>query len=98
LKPACWTYFTTAGVALSHADAGETSLALATGATVHMERAVDFQLRKPWHEVRSRRELAPESGGVNGSPSQATSAHGEELVARILPVLIDKVNAAIADR
>jgi len=98
LKPACWTYFTTAGVALSHADTGETSLALATGATVHMERAVDFQLRKPWHEVRSRRALAPESGGVNGAPSQATSAHGEELVARILPVLIDKVNAAIADR
>ncbi len=98
LKPAHWTYFTTAGVALSHADAGETSLALAMGATVHMERAQDYHLRKPWHEVRSRRALAPDSGGVNGTPSEATSAYGEELLARILSVLIDKVNAAIADR
>ena len=97
LKPAAWTYFTTAGVALSHADAGETSLALAMGATVHLDRAEDFQLRKPWHEVRSRRALAPDSGGVNGKPSQATAAHGEVLIARIMPVLIDKVNAAIAD-
>jgi len=98
LKPAAWTYFTTAGVALSHADAGETSLALAMGATVHLDRAQDYHLRKPWHEVRSRRALAPDSGGVNGKPSQATAVHGEELIARIMPVLIDKVHTAIADR
>jgi len=97
LKPAHWTYFTAAGVALSHADAGETSLALAMGATAHPDRAEDFQLRKPWHEVRSRRALAPDSGGVNGKPSEATAARGEELIARIMPILIDKVNAAIAD-
>ena len=97
LKPACWSYFTAAGVSLSHADEGETSIALAMDATVHMDRAQDFVLRKPWHEVRSRRHIAPESGGVNGHPSRASVEEGRRLLDQILPALIEKVNAAIAD-
>lgn len=98
LKPVHWTYFAAAGVTLSHADEGETSLALAMDATVHMDRAHDYTLNKPWYEVRSRAVIAPQSGGVNGRPSAATRTRGEELLGKILPVLIGKVNDAIADR
>jgi creatinine amidohydrolase len=97
LKPVYWCYFTVAGINLSHADEGETSIALAMDAIVHMDRAQDFALNRPWYEVRSRWEIAPDSGGVNGKPSLATREKGQELLDRILPVLIDKLNAAISE-
>ena len=96
MKPLHWTYFITGGVPMSHADEKETALALAIGGVVHMDRAEDFVLKKPWHEVHSRKALAPTSGGVNGRPSQATKEMGEEIRDKLLPVLIDKLRAIIA--
>lgn len=98
LKPAHWVYFTAGGVPMSHADSGETSLALAMDAVVHMDRARDFKVNKPWHEVHSRYRLMPDSGGVNGEATKATLALGEEIKAKILGVLTERLRAVMADR
>ena len=97
LKPAYWSYFTASGLHLHHGDAGETSIALAIGGTVHMDRAVDHSAHKPWHDVRSRAALDPASGGVNGRPSEATRADGEDMVAQVVRVLGEKLRAAVED-
>ena len=96
MRPLHWIYFLTGGVPMSHADEKETALALAIGGVVHMDRAEDFMLKKPWHEVHSRKTLAPRSGGVNGKPTLATEAMGEEILNTILPVLVGKLKAIIA--
>ena len=96
MRPLHWIYFLTGGVPMSHADEKETALALAIGGVVHMDRAEDFILKKPWHEVHSRKALAPHSGGVNGKPSLATQEMGEEILNTILPVLVGKLKAIIA--
>jgi creatinine amidohydrolase len=96
MKPLHWTYFLAAGVPMSHADEKETALALAIGGLVHMDRTEDFVFRKPWHEVYSRRALAPDSGGMNGKPTLATMEMGEEIRDRILSVLTEKLKAIIA--
>ncbi len=98
LKPTCRTYWTVAGIDLHHADEGETSIALAMGATVHGDRMRDAHVQRPWYEVRSRFQIAPESGSVNGSPSKASVAMGNQLLDQIMSVLVDKVKTAIADK
>jgi creatinine amidohydrolase len=97
MQPAHWCYFQTAGVPMSHADEKETALAIAIGGTVHMDRATDFVLKKPWHEAYSRKRLAPHSGGTNGHPSLATREMGEEILDKILPVLVEKLKAIMQD-
>jgi creatinine amidohydrolase len=96
MQPAHWIYFLTGGVPMSHADEKETSLALAIGGLVHMDRAEDFILKKPWHEAYSRKTLAPHSGGMNGKPTLATREMGKEIYDKIMPVLVDKLKAIIA--
>jgi creatinine amidohydrolase/Fe(II)-dependent formamide hydrolase-like protein len=81
---------------MSHADEKETSLAIAIGGLVHMDRAEDFVLKKPWHEAYSRKSLAPHSGGMNGKATLATKEMGEDILNRIMPVLVDKLKAIIA--
>ena len=98
-KPAYWNYWTEAGLtSIHHADKGETEIALAIGATVYMDRAQDVSFTKPWHQIRSRYTYQPESGGVNGYPSQADLATGVEIRETIIAALKSKVDAAIADR
>lgn len=97
LKPAYWTYYGVGGVPMSHADEIETSVALAIGATVHLDRAQDFAMPKVWYEVSSRRAVAPKSGAVNGRPSIATIERGEAAVAQILAALTEKVAAIVAE-
>jgi creatinine amidohydrolase len=96
MRPAHWTYFLAGGVPMSHADEKETALALAIDAVVHMDRAVDFVLKKPWYDAHSRKALAPHTGGMNGRPTLATREMGQEIHDRILPVLVEKLNAVIA--
>jgi len=91
MQPVHWTYFLTGGVPMSHADEKETALAIAIGGVVHMDRAEDFIFRKPWHEVYSRKALAPTSGGMNGKATLATREMGEEILNKILPVLLEKL-------
>lgn len=97
MQPAHWCYFHTAAVPMSHADERETALALAIGGLVHMDRAEDFVLNKPWHEAYSRKGLAPETGGMNGHPTRATREMGEDILNKILPVLIDKLKAIMRE-
>jgi creatinine amidohydrolase len=96
MKPLHWIYFLTGGVPMSHADEKETSLALAIGGVVHMDRAEDFILDKPWHGVSSRKAVAPTSGGVNGRPTQATREMGDEILNKLLPDLVARLKAIIA--
>jgi creatinine amidohydrolase len=93
MQPAHWCYFLAGGVPMSHADEKETALAIAIGGVVHMDRAEDFIFRKPWHEAWSRKALAPHSGGMNGRATLATREMGEEILARIMPVLVEKLKA-----
>ena len=97
LQPVYWTYYGAGGVPMSHADETETSIGLAIGATVHMDRARDFVMPKLWHEASSRRALAPTSSAVNGRPTLATREIGEAAVEQIVRVLVEKVNAIIAE-
>lgn len=96
LKAAYWTYYGAGGVSMSHADETETSIGLAIGATVYLDRAQDHVMPKLWHDVPSRRAVAPNSGAVNGRPSLANLPLGEEAVARIVATLVEKVQAIIA--
>jgi len=97
LQPAYWTYYQAGGVAMSHADETETSIGIAIGATVHMDRAKDFVMPKLWHEVSSRKTVAPTSGAVNGRPSLATREAGDAAVERIAGALAERVSAIIAE-
>lgn len=88
LKPVYWNYWTAAGFTkIHHADKGETEIALAIDSPVYLERARDYTFTRPWHLVRSRYEYQPETGGINGYPTQADPAEGvrmrEAIVARL---------------
>jgi creatinine amidohydrolase len=96
MQPAHWVYFLTGGVPMSHADEKETALALAIGGVVHMDRAEDFILTKPWHDAYSRKQLAPHTGGMNGKATQATREMGDEILTTLLPVLVAKLKAVMA--
>ena len=97
LQPAYWTYYGAGGVSMSHADETETSIAMAIGAIVHLDRAKDFVMPTLWHEASSRRAIAPVSGGVNGKPSVADKDVGQAAVDRILGVLVQKVATIITE-
>ncbi len=71
-------------------------MALAIGGTVHIDRTVDFVLKKPWHEVYSRKTLAPNAGGVNGRTTLATREMGDDILNRILPILVNKLKVIVA--
>lgn len=98
LRLACWTWWQVVNLPIHHADEVETSFALAMGETVHLERARDAHFTKPWHLVRSRQELMPESGGVNGSPTRADAASVAEAHDRIVAELAGRIRAAYEDR
>lgn len=98
LKLACWNWWTPAGLDIHHADEVETSFALLMGSRVHLDRARDEIFQRPWHRVRSRHELAPDSGGVNGTPSRATAELAAAGHDRVVATLVDLVNRAKEDR
>lgn len=91
-----WNYWTEAGVTgVSHADRIETEIALAVGTVAHMDRVRDHRLAKPWYRIRSRYALQPDSGGINGVPSQARREQGEAIVATVVEKLSARLNAII---
>jgi len=97
LRAAYWNYWTEAGItSIHHADKGETEIAMAVGTRVKMEKARDFTVEKPWYRIRSRRELNPDSGGINGQPSAAEPAEGERMREEIVRILSEKVRAIVA--
>ncbi len=96
LKPAYWNYWSEAGFTnIHHADKGETEIALAIGSIVHMDRARDDTFNKPWHQVYSRYKYQPETGGINGFPTQADPLEGERMREEIVLRLSARVREAI---
>ena len=97
-RVAFWNYWTEAGLtSISHADQGETEIALAVGTVSHMDRVRDFRVGKPWYRIRSRAAICPGTGGINGEPSKATLETGHEAVAMIRQRLAAKLQAAMQD-
>ncbi|WP_126246174.1 creatininase family protein [Chitinophaga rhizosphaerae] len=95
-KGACWNWWSDCGIqGIHHADKGETEVALAVGTISYMDRVRDFPVEKPWYKIRSRQELAPESGGVNGNPSEADVNNGLAVVERAANALARKLKEAI---
>jgi len=89
---ACWNWWTEGGISgIHHADKGETEVAAVTGAVYHPDRAVDFKIDKPWYKLRSRHAISPDSGGINGAPSQAVLEQGVRNRNKVVEVLSAKV-------
>lgn len=89
---ACWNWWTEAGISgIHHADKGETEVAAVTGAAYHPDRARDFRIEKPWYKLRSRHAISPESGGINGAPTQADLEQGRANRDKVIEVLSAKV-------
>ena len=98
-KPACWNWWSDAGITgIHHADKGETEVAHAVGSPVLADRIKDYSFKKPWHQVRSRFAVQPESGGINGKPSDYDPAEGARIREQVVRVLTDKVMEAIGDK
>lgn len=97
LRVACWSWWGAAGIDIHHADEVETSFAMRIGSTVHLDRARDEKFEKPWHRIRSRRALAPDSGGVNGTPSRASADSVAAAYHEVVASLVELVERARAD-
>ena len=96
-KGACWNWWSDCNITgIHHADKGETEVAMAIGTPAFMDRVKDFNVEKTWYQIRSRYEINPESGGINGYPSQADLKNGELLRDKALKVLVSKIMEAIA--
>jgi creatinine amidohydrolase len=50
-----------------------------------------YEARKPWYAIRSRFELQPDSGGINGQPSLADPENGQRRRDEIVRILAGKV-------
>ncbi len=91
-----WNYWIEAGFnEIHHADKGETEIAMAVGTDVKMDRAKDFAIAKPWYRIRSRYALDPESGGINGRPSDADRQNGERMREEIVRILSERLRRII---
>lgn len=97
-RMAYWNYWTEAGYTkISHADQAETEIALAVGTRSRMPLAKDFRVERPWYRIRSRAELHPETGGINGSPSLARVENGERLRDDIVGKLAAKLRSVVEE-
>lgn len=96
---ACWNYWSEAGFNnISHADQGETEIALAVGTVSHMDRVQDFRVEKPWYRIRSRAAICPGTGGINGNPSEATLEEGQRVCSEIVRILSEKLRTISSSR
>jgi creatinine amidohydrolase len=95
MRAVYWNYWSNLDYKVHHADKVETEIALAVGITVKMELVRDSEVNKPWYRIRSRFELDPKSGGVNGRPSLASRDAGERVREEIARMLADKVRKVI---
>lgn len=94
LKAAYWNYWEISGLTdIHHADKGETEIGMAINSDIRKEMIQDFSVTKPWYIERSRYETNPLSGGINGKPSEANLADGEEKREQVITCLIKKINS-----
>lgn len=97
LRATYWNYWTAAGMThIHHADKGETEIAMSVGTPARLDRAVDYTLDKPWYNIRSRHALNPDSGGINGHPTQADRRAGDEVRDTIVRRLSERLATIIA--
>lgn len=97
IRAVYWNYWSEAGFTkIAHADQGETEIALAVGTLAHMDRARDYKVSKPWYRIRSRAEICPGTGGINGEPSKADLANGKRVRDEIVSILAEKLRLIIA--
>ncbi len=97
-QAAYWNWWTEAGLTnIHHADADETSIALAIDASVHLDRARDYVLSKPWYAEYSRFRQNPVSGGVNGEPTKANYQEGVQMRDHVVQILSHKVEQILHD-
>ncbi len=95
-KGVCWNWWSDCGISgIHHADKGETEVAMAVGTPSYMDRVENFKVEKPWYRIRSRYELDPDSGGINGNPSEADLENGKILRDKAVEALVAKVKEAI---
>lgn len=95
-KPVYWNWWEIAGLkGIHHADKGETEIALAIGSTVYTSRAKDFIVKKSWYKERSRHEAMPDSGGINGKPTEADIEKGKEMVEIVINGISNQINDII---
>jgi len=95
-KGVCWNWWSDCGISgVHHADKMETEVAVACGTPVYMDRVADFKVEKPWYKIRSRYDLDKNSGGINGTPSEADFANGVILRDKAVGVLTQKIQHAI---
>ena len=95
-KGVCWNWWSDCGITgIHHADKGETEVAMAVGTPSFMDRVEDFKVEKPWYRIRSRYELDPDSGGINGYPSEADLENGKIVRDKALEALVAKVKEAV---
>lgn len=94
-KGVCWNWWSDCGITgIHHADKGETEVALAVGTVAKMDQVQDFHVDKPWYKIRSRHELDPTSGGINGRPSMVDRENGVNVREKVVQVLSEKVQQA----
>jgi creatinine amidohydrolase len=91
LRAVYWNYWSDLDYKVHHADKVETEIVLALELPTKMELVRDSEVNKPWYRVRSRYQLDPKSGGVNGRPSLASREAGEKVREEIARKLADKV-------
>lgn len=96
LKAVYWNYWSGGNFSgIHHADQRETEIAIAVGLSVKMDRVKDCRFSKPWYAIRSRFELEPDSGGVNGQPSLANPENGQRMRDDIVCTLVERVRDII---
>ena len=86
-----------AGYTVHHSDAFETETAAAMGLVAHMDRAEPHKVPDVWYFEVSRHALAPETGGVNGNPTEADVARGQAELDHSVDVLVRLVERARND-
>jgi creatinine amidohydrolase len=97
-KGVCWNWWSDCGITgIHHADKGETEVAMAIGTPAYMDKVRDFTVQKPWYKIRSRYALDPQSGGINGKPSEADLVNGIKVRDEALRILTEKVMKAKND-
>jgi len=94
-KGVCWNWWSDCGITgIHHADKGETEVAIAVGTPSKMKLVEDFNVEKPWYKIRSRYELDPLSGGINGKPSEMDLENGKLVRDKAVVELTKKVQKA----
>lgn len=80
-----------------HADAFESETAAAMGVRFERDRCVDVQVKKTWYTEFFRAERYPDTGAVNGKPSEADLERGKTEAAAAVKALRRLIRRALEE-